>query len=79
MFEAAGLLAPQPSPGRLSKYNILMAHFVLHKPNIFEANLIDNNCKLLTIFQRVDVCLSKPIETDQLIKLAIVYTKGDPL
>ena len=36
MFEAAGLLAPQPSPGRLSKYNILMAHFVLHKPNIFE-------------------------------------------
>ena len=42
--------------------------------NIFEHVLryflIYNNYKLLTTFQRVDVYLNEPIETDELIKLA---------
>ena len=32
--------------------------------------IIDNNYKLLIIFQRVDVYLNEPIKTDELIKLA---------
>ena len=32
--------------------------------------IIDNNYKLLIIFQRVDVYLNEPIKTDVLIKLA---------